>query len=155
DPGTTRPTPWEIYTYDANDNAGRTHPDTSQSYATHWNTPASVELDALGRTVSAVIRNGPAAESATTWFTTVNRYDVEGNLLAIADPLGREAFRYRYDLMRRRWRVDSIAAGRRDTVLDAVSRPTEQRDSKDALILHAYDALHRQTRLWARDDASG
>ena len=42
------PTPWEAYTYDANDNAGRTHPAESAGYRHHWNTPASILIDALG-----------------------------------------------------------------------------------------------------------
>ena len=60
------PTPWETYTYDANDNAGRTHPGASAGYQHHWNTPASIVVDALGRTVAAVARNGPDPD--TDWF---------------------------------------------------------------------------------------
>jgi YD repeat-containing protein len=50
------PTPWETYTYDANDNAGRTHPADSAAYQHHWHTPASLVVDALGRTASRVLR---------------------------------------------------------------------------------------------------
>ncbi len=49
DPERFAPTPWETYTYDVNDNAGRTHPDESARYKHHWNTPASAVVDALGR----------------------------------------------------------------------------------------------------------
>ena len=111
------PTPWETFTYDANDNAGRTHHATAAGYQDHWNTPASIEVDALGRTVTAVARNG--AEE----ITTRSRYDIQGNLVAITDALGRPAFGYRFDLAKRRWRMDSIDAGRRDTVLDAAGQP--------------------------------
>src|SRR5262249_35271755 len=45
-PNDFEPTPWEAYVYDANDNAGRTHPDASASYRSHWDTPSSVEVDA-------------------------------------------------------------------------------------------------------------
>src|SRR5439155_12527097 len=45
-PAQFEPTPWEVYTYDANDNAGRTHPAESQGYKSHWNTPASIVVDA-------------------------------------------------------------------------------------------------------------
>ncbi len=54
------PTPWEAYTYDANDNAGRTHPGESAAYQHHWNTPASILIDALGHTIKAVERNRDA-----------------------------------------------------------------------------------------------
>ena len=48
-------------------------------------------------------------------------------------------------------RIDSIDAGLRTTVLDAVGGVIEQRDSKGALTLHGYDNLNRPLRLWARD----
>ena len=146
------PTPWESCTYDANDNAGRTHGDTAGAYRAHWNTPASIEIDALGRTVRAVARNGAAD---TDWFTTRSAYDIMGNLISITDALGREAFRYTFDLAKRRWRMDSIDASRRDEVPDALGRPVQSRDSKGGLTLHAFDLVHRPSRIWARDDAMG
>ena len=45
-PDVFEPTAWESYSYDANDNAGRTHAATSGSYQNHWNTPASAVVDA-------------------------------------------------------------------------------------------------------------
>ncbi len=148
------PTPWESFTYDANDNAGRTHPAEAQPYASHWNTPASIEVDALGRTVRVVARNGSTEQASTAWFTTRTAYDIQGNIVSISDSLRREAFRYSFDLAKRRWRMDSIDAGRRDTVPDALGNPIENRDSKGAVTLCAFDLLHRPTRTWARDDAT-
>jgi RHS repeat-associated protein len=147
------PTAWESYTYDTNDNAGRTHGTAASAYASHWNTPANVVLDALGRTVTAIARNGP--DPGRDWYVTRSSYDIQGNLVGITDALGRVAFRYAFDLAKRRWRMDSIDAGRRDTVGDALGNPIESRDSKGALALHAYDPLHRPIRLWARDDSAG
>ncbi|WP_026103334.1 SpvB/TcaC N-terminal domain-containing protein [Pseudanabaena sp. PCC 6802] len=143
------PTPWEAYTYDANDNAGRTHAAQATSYQPHWNTPASIAIDALGRTIQATARNG--SNPATDWYLTRSTYDIRGNLLAVTDALGRVAFRYAYDLANRPWRTDSIDAGVRRTVLDAIGNAIEQRDSKGALVLHTYDEGHRPTRLYARD----
>jgi RHS repeat-associated protein len=153
DPDVFAPTPWESYTYDANDNAGRTHAQAANGYRSHWNTPASIEVDALGRTIRAVARNGPAPD--TDWYTTRSTYDIQGNLVAITDALGREALSYRFDLSQRRWRMDSIDAGRRDTVPDAAGNPVESRDSKGAIMLGAFDVLHRPIRMWARDAAAG
>jgi RHS repeat-associated protein len=147
------PTAWESYTYDANDNAGRTHPDKASTYSSHWNTPANVVLDALGRTVTSIARNGPNPDK--DWFVTRSSYDIQGSLVSLTDSLGRVAFRYVFDLIRRRWRMDSIDAGRRDTVGDALGNPIEGRDSKGALTLQAYDFLHRPIRLWVRDDSAG
>lgn len=141
-------TPWEAYTYDANDNAGRTHAEVAKPYQQHWSTPASIVIDALGRTVEATARNG--ADPAD-WYVTRSGYDIRGNLLSVTDALGRVAFRYGYDLANRPWRTDSIDAGLRRSVLDAIGNPIEGHDSKGALILHAYDEGNRPNRLWARD----
>jgi RHS repeat-associated protein len=147
-----RPSPWEAYTYDANDNAGRTHAAESAGYQGHWNTPASIVVDALGRTIAASARNGtnPAAD----WYITRSTYDIQGNLLTVIDALGRVAFRHIYDLAKQALRIDNIDAGSRRNVLDAAGKVVEQRDSKGALSLHAYDILNRPTRLWARDGAN-
>ena len=151
------PTPWETYTYDANDNAGRTHAGDPRAgtYEHHWNTPSSIVIDALGRTIEAVARNrnrtsggsAPAIEEIRTTST----YDLHGNLVTVKDALGRQAFRYVYDLGKRPWRIESIDAGRRRTVYSATGQVIEQRDGKGALILHGYDRLGRPSRIWARD----
>lgn len=151
DPTRFAPTPWEAFTYDANDNAGRTHPDFSAGYQHHWNTPASTVMDALGRTIAAVARNGP--DPATDWFITRSTYDIRGNLLAIIDPLGRVAFRNTYDLADRALRVENIDAGVRCTVLDAAGNAVEARDRKGALMLGGHDELNRPICNWARDGA--
>jgi RHS repeat-associated protein len=154
DPDVYQPTAWESYAYDANDNAGRTHPAAATAYQDHWNTPASVEVDALGRTVAAIARNA-VTDQDSAWITTRSAYDIQGNVVSITDALGREAFRYRFDLAKRRWRMDSIDAGRRDSVVDALGHPIESRDSKGALTLGAFDLLRRPARVWARDDPAG
>jgi RHS repeat-associated protein len=160
DPTTYQPTPWEAYTFDPNDNAGRTAGAAAQGYQHHWNTPASIVIDGLGRTIEAVQRNRdqtvqpgdplpPIVECRTR-----SEYDIRGNLLSVTDPLGRRAFEYVYDLANRPLRTNSIDAGTRRIVLDAAGNEIERRDSKGALILHAYDRLNRPIRLWARDDGN-
>ncbi|MGH8068935.1 MAG: SpvB/TcaC N-terminal domain-containing protein [Candidatus Entotheonellia bacterium] len=149
-------TPWETYTYDANDNAGRTHPGVARSYEHHWNTPASARVDALGRTLETIERNrgqhGPGQPlQPIEEYRTRSTYDIQGNLLTVTDALGREAFRHAYDLIKRPLRVDSVDAGMRLTALDALDNPFEQRDSKGALLLRVYDVLNRPVRLWASD----
>jgi RHS repeat-associated protein len=149
------PTPWEAYTYDANDNAGRTHPAESVGYQHCWNTPASILIDSLGRTIKAVERNRePLAtpESPVEEIVTRTIYDIRGNVLTINDALKRDAFRdHVYDYANRMLRMDSIDAGLRTTVLDAMGGVIEHHDSKGALTLHGYDNLNRPLQLWARD----
>jgi RHS repeat-associated protein len=151
-PATYAPTAWETYTYDANDNAGRTHGNAASAFSSHWNTPSSIVIDVLGRTITAIVRNGP--NSATDWYTSRSTYDIQGNLLSVTDALGRTTFRHVFDLAKRRWRTDSIDGGRRDSVPDVLGNAVEGRDSKGALILHSYDLMHRPSRIWARDVAS-
>jgi RHS repeat-associated protein len=147
------PTPWEIYTYDANDNAGRTHSNETETYKPHWNTPASATVDALGRTVETVQRNGP---EVADWYRTRTVYDVRGNPLRITDALGRDALRTAvYDLMDRPLRTEQLDAGVSRMVLDAAGSPVEERDAKGTLVLRGYDTLGRSSRLWARDTAAG
>lgn len=153
-PGDFDPTPWEAYTYDANDNAGRTHQAQSAAYQHCWDTPASILIDGLGRTITAIERNrdpGAAPGTPVQEIVTRTTYDIRGNVLTITDALGREAFKHVYDFANRRLRLDSIDAGLRLTVLDASGGVTEQRDGKGALALHGYDNLNRPIRLWARD----
>lgn len=147
------PTPWQAYTYDANDNAGRTHPTESQSYQSHWNTPAHIEIDALGRTIKAVERLD-SSDNSDSKVITQSRYDILGNLLEVTDALARIAFKYTYSLIPESppLRIDSIDAGVRKIVTDATGQEIERRDSKGALILQNYDTLQRPSHFWARDN---
>jgi RHS repeat-associated protein len=151
------PTPWEAYTYDANDLAPLCKgpdgaPLADAAPATHHFTPSSIVVDALGRTIQAVARNG---SNRSDWFKTSSTYDIRGNVISVSDALNRVAFRYTYDLADRPWRIESIDAGLRRVVLNAMGNETERRDGKGALILQAYDIAQRPIRLWARDDAGG
>lgn len=151
------PTPWEACTYDANDLAPVSHgpEDTSLANAAptaHHFTPSSILIDALGRTIETIARNG---SDPADWFRTRSTYDLRGNRLSVTDALNRVAFRHTYDLADRLWRTESIDAGLRRMVLNVLGNETERRDSKGALILQAYDLLHRPIRLWARDDTDG
>jgi RHS repeat-associated protein len=148
DPDVFEPTPWEAYTYDANDNAGRTHQGLDPADATHRDTPTSVVVDPMGRAVRTVQRNGPGRGD---WHTTSAEYDIAGNLLARTDELDRVAFRHVYDLAGRSWRTDQLDGGTHLTVVDAAGQPVEQRDSRGALGLHAYDMAHRPVRVWLAD----
>jgi RHS repeat-associated protein len=166
DPGEFAPTPWEAFTYDANDLAPlSTGPDGAalivSASATHHFTPSSIVLDTLGRTVLAIARNRDAPEGSgdplppIQELPTRSTYDIRGNVLSVTDALGREAFRYTYDFADRTWRNDSIDGGARRTVLNVLGNEIERRDSKGSLLIQAFDRLQRPARLWARDDANG
>jgi RHS repeat-associated protein len=149
DPDRVVPTPWETYTYDSNDNAGRTHPVESAGYAAQWDTPASVVVDALGRAVETRVMN----EHGET-FRQRSTYDIRGNVVTVTDELGRVVFRHNYDLTNRQVRTESLDGGLRRWVFDAAGNVVERHDSKGALALYAYDVLNRPVRVWARDEAT-
>src|SRR6185503_9982112 len=116
-----------------------THGSLAPVSLTHWNTPSNIVVDALGRTITSVARNG--FDPARDWFVTRSSFDILGNLISVTDALGRIAFRYTFDLAKRRWRADSIDGGRHDVVFDVLGSPVETRDSKGALTLQSYDVL--------------
>jgi RHS repeat-associated protein len=152
-PDRHEPTPWERYTYDANDLAAvaaivdpapksLVMPPTE-----HHFTPLSVELDAFGRIIRAVERGGT---DPGQWRTNTFEHDL-ANLIAATDALGRTAFRHVYDLGGVQLRTESIDSGTRWVIVDAAGREIERRDSKGALVLQSYDSLSRLRRWWARD----
>lgn len=156
DPDSFIPTPWEAYTYDANDLAPLSHdpddaPLTAGAPDSHHFTPSSVEIDALGRTIRAVQRLGP---SPADEVVTSSRYDIRGNIIAVVDAPGRTAFRYAYDLADQPLSVFSIDAGTRRTVFDAFNNALERRDSKGALVLSTTDNVNRVVDVWARNNSS-
>ncbi|WP_416841215.1 toxin TcdB middle/N-terminal domain-containing protein [Haloferax sp. DFSO52] len=163
-PNRLNATPWKSYTYDSNDNAGRTHPDESSEYESHWNTPASVLVDSLGRQVEATVRN--VRRGNLEEYTTSSTYDIRGNLLTVTvteefiereppstgfEERRREEFWYSYDLANSALRTENVDAGMRRSVFDSAGNEVERRDEKGALLLQGYDALHRPTHMWARD----
>lgn len=151
-PDSAAPSPWESYTYDANDNAGRTHPASSGDYRHHYDTPHSVVTDALGRTVDTVER-GRTPDGPVRELHTRTRYDIRGNPLTVTDALDRTATENVYDLAGQRLRGHSLDSGTHLTVYDAEGRPVEQRDGRGALVLSVRDVLGRLAALWARDTA--
>lgn len=153
------PTPWESYTYDANDLAPITHPTDTSVPNTHHYTPSHSVIDALGRTVISTSRNGQNAnEEATVRY----QYDIRGNILEVTDPLNRVSFRHIYDLTPKNeedeenqganvlntWHLDG---GTKTTVYNALGNPVEMRNEKGCLVLNHYDALNRPINMWARD----
>jgi RHS repeat-associated protein len=146
-PSVHEPSPWEIYSYDANDNAGRTHPLVAGGWWTHWNTPQSQRLDALGRPLATVVRGGGSAPD----IETTMRFDAGGNPIEMIDSLGRTGVSTRYDLAGRPWRSALLDAGVTRRVLDAAGAAVERRDAKGSVVLHGFDGAHRPTHDWACD----
>ena len=72
----------------------------------------------------------------------------------MTDALNRVAFVHFYDLAKHALRIESIDAGARSIVFDAMGREIERSDSKGARVLGSYDVLGRPDRTWARNDGN-
>jgi RHS repeat-associated protein len=145
------PSPWESYTYDANDL------DTS---CDHYATPKSAEVDALGRTIKTIDRL-ESSNSTSNNVVMKYAYDIRGNLLLVQDAYDRDVFEHKYDLRSPSKEGESIPPlktihinkGTSIVVFDCAGKPAETRDAKGALTLHAYDGMQRPQYMWGRDNA--
>jgi RHS repeat-associated protein len=159
-PDSFKPSPWERFTYDANDLAPITHPGNTLSASHHW-TPKSELIDALGHTVRTVehITTLSPAGSDTPIIReddVVMRYtyDIKGQLLEVRDPLDRVCFEHKYDTAGNNLWTKHLDSGEKTLVVDAQGKPLYSSDAKGAAVYTAYDDLQRPTIIWAKDAAA-
>jgi RHS repeat-associated protein len=155
-PGSFKASPWERYSYDANDLAPLTHPsDTSVPSAHHW-TPKSEVIDALGRTVKTTEHNAHYDADEEEYQSVVMRYayDIKGQLLVVTDPLNRACFTHKYDTAGNNLWTEHLDSGEKKLVVDAQGKPLYSSDAKGAAVYTAYDELQRPTNIWAKDAAA-
>src|SRR5690606_6692825 len=146
-------TSWEQYTYDANDLAPLTNPTNSHVPASHYYTPKSALMDALGRTIQTIEHKAHYNNDTEEYENVVMnyRYDIRGNLLEVKDPYNRKVFEHVYDLRPPQqdengeqqplpplW-TKHIDSGINTVFFDAATRPVEMNDAKGAFTLSAYD----------------
>ena len=161
DPNTFIPTAWEVWEYDANDNAGRDGSASTEdlssgraakSLFTSFNdTPTSSVIDALGRKISLTQRLTP---ETADWLVYTSKYDVVGNLLEHKDPKARIVSTAVYDYAKRPLKAVSQDAGNSWALSDAAGAPVYATDARGALRMVAPDAAGRPKKTWARDLAA-
>ncbi|MEZ4889799.1 MAG: RHS repeat-associated core domain-containing protein [Crocinitomicaceae bacterium] len=170
-PNNFAPTPWENYTYDANDLAPQTNPNNNTVPASHYYTPKSALMDALGRTIQTTEHKAHYNANTEEYENVVMRYlyDIRGNLLEVRDPYNRKVFEHIYDLRVPKkdtsagsasggeqqplpplW-TKHIDSGESTVVLDVMGKVVESEDAKGARVLNSYDTLNRSIRIWAND----
>ena len=153
EPDTAEPTPWAATAYDENDLAPvSTRPDGSPLAAAapaeqHF-TPTTTVIDALGRPVCVLVRGGHQPDS---YHLTRTTHDIRGNVLTVADEMGRTAFLHAYDFANRALRTESLDAGTQMSVPDAAGNLILARDARGALAVSIYDVLDRPLAMYARD----
>ncbi|MGE3824016.1 MAG: RHS repeat domain-containing protein, partial [Bacteroidia bacterium] len=159
-----KPSPWENYTYDANDLASVTHEGQQSAQtgvsSTHYFTPKSAEVDALQRTIQTTEHNATTtAENVVMNY----EYDIRGNLKKVTDALDRTAFSHIYDL-RPKEKNDKgeeqpltplitfhIDKGISTLLADIAGKLVQVTDAKDTQALSAFDTLGRPIKIWAKD----
>lgn len=162
------PTPWENYAYDANDLAPLTNPTNSNVPASHWYTPKSSLIDALGRTIQTTEHKSSYNDDTSQYEDVVMKYfyDIRGNLLEVRDPYNRKVFEHVYDLRPPQedengeqqplpplW-TRHIDQGEGKILFDATGKPIESSDAKDARSLNTYDTLSRPINGWSQNNSS-
>ncbi len=145
------PTPWESYTYDANDLAGITHATESGDYDNHWYTPLSATLDALGRQVETRQRMD---DNASNDIVMQYEYDIRGNVLTITDALSRTMVTNKY--AEANWLIeeDHIDSGVTTYFYNYLHKPKHIVRANGSESMIFFDAMGREVYLWAKDYAS-
>ena len=165
--GKTVLTPWSQREYDANDTVAtdpRTDPDVghlvgaflatlpgwqpwAQAHAgedaavkaaAHAGTPLTRFLDSRGRGFLSRAHNGTAG-----LLDTRTVYDVEGNLRAVVDPLGRTVHTAGFDMLGTPVRRSTADAGVRWTLTDVSGQVVRSWDGRGHEFVTTYDTLRR------------
>lgn len=141
------PTPWESYTYDANDIATKTN---NISFG-HDFTPGNSVIDPLGRTVKTTSR---LTQNESDEVVMKYEYDIHGNLRTTIDALNRIVFHHKYGIAKQLLYKKHIDSGESTAIADAAGKPIEATDAKGARVFTSYDALSRPEKVWAKDNST-
>ncbi len=150
-PNVFEPTPWESYTYDANDLAGTTHATESAAYDDHWNTPSSVELDALGRQVKTIQR---VDDNSANDIIMKYEYDIRGNVLKITDALDRTLTTNKYSEANWLIEEDHLDSGKTTYYFHYSGKPKHIVRANGSETMIFFDSLVRQVYVWGKDQAA-
>ncbi len=123
--------------------------DAARKAAAHAGTPATTDLDSLGRAFRSVADNGVSGQ-----YATVLELDIEGRAGVTTDALGRAVLTADYDLTGTEIHHVSVDAGERWLLADAGGRPLQAWDSRGNVIRSEYDALRRPTSLYVTTGAA-
>lgn len=165
-PNEFSPTPWEQYTYDANDLAPLTNPNNNNVPASHYYTPKSALMDVLGRTTETKEHKAHYNADTEEYEDVVMRYlyDIRGNLLEVRDPYNRKVFEHVYDLRPPQqdengdqqplpplW-TKHIDSGENVVLFDAQNKLVESKNERGARTLSVFDEMSRLLFSWAKDN---
>ena len=114
----------------------------------HAGTPGTIHLDSLGRAFLAVADNGAAGQ-----YTTQTVFDLEGQVRAVVDPLGRTCASYDVAVDGQLLHEVSIDAGEKWTLSNAMGTPVRAWDAALHVTRVELDELERMTHVWVAQGA--
>jgi RHS repeat-associated protein len=132
----------EWYTARSGGALGPEESDAAAKAAACAETPATTDLDPLGRAFRSVADNGAGGQ-----YATVLELSIDGHPLSRTDALGRAVLTQDYDMAGAEIHRTSVDAGERWLLTDAVGQPLQAWDSRGHAIRSEYDALRRPTDL--------
>lgn len=152
---------WKQSSYDPNDTVmdsqwyvDRNSPDPGSSApadreesaawkaAQHHDTPSQIHLDTLGRPILSIEHNRDL-NGADEFYATRIELDIEGNARAVIDARGNTVMAYQYDMLGHRVYQNSMDAGERWMLNNAIGLPVKKWDSRGHVFSFAYDILQR------------
>ena len=139
----------EWYTRRSGGALGADEVDAAAKAAAHAGTPATSDLDSLGRAFRSSVDNGAAGT-----YVTALALDIDGHALSTTDAMGRVALTCTYDLVGADLYDSSIDAGDRWLLVDAGGQLMQAWDSRGNAVRLEYDALRRPTNVHVATGAS-
>jgi RHS repeat-associated protein len=148
--------PWRRITSDENDTVlasdwyqarqagqlGTAEADAAAKAATDAGTPSLFDLDTLGRAFRNVADNGAAGQ-----YQTLHSLDIQGNVHAVTDALGRQILTQDYSTTGTELHRLSVDAGERWLATDSAGHPLQAWDGRGVQSSHDYDTLRRPTSV--------
>lgn len=121
----------------------------AEKAAVHADTPSTIYFDSLGRSFLSVAHNRFARDAAVVNenITTLTKFDIQNNQIAVIDALQREIMSYDYDMSKTKIHQHGADAGQRWSLSDVGGTPLRTWDSRDHEFRYQYDALRRPTNL--------
>jgi RHS repeat-associated protein len=121
--------------------------EAAQKAAIHYNTPATIHLDTLGRPFLSIAHNKRKDFSSDTiieeFYNTLAVLDTESNLRSVIDATGNTVMQYKYDMLGNMLYQNSMDAGERWMLNDCMGKPVYAWDAKGHEFTTTYDELHR------------
>lgn len=122
--------------------------EAAQKAAIHYNTPAIIHTDSLGRPFYSIAhnkftdyKNGNSVKEE--FYSTQTIQDIEGNVRYVIDARGNTVMQYKYDMLGHQLYQLSMDAGERWLLNDCMGKPVFAWDSKQQQFETTYDVLHR------------